>query len=164
MSDLVALVGIFLLLVLAALLAMSETAISRTNRVKALHLAQEKKPGAEALVRIVEDPARYLNVVLLLTLVAHITGTALATGMAIERWGTSGEAVAASVMTFVIFVFAEVVPKTYTVQRTEKAALMMARPVLLLGRLFNPVGKILIAISNLALLVLPGKAMAKGPF
>lgn len=164
MSDLLILIVIVLLLMTAALLAMSETAISRTSRVKALHLAQEKKPGADALVSIVEDPAPYLNVVLLLTLVAHITGTALATGMAIERWGVRGEAIAASVMTFVVFVFAEVVPKTYTVQRTERAALMMARPVLLLGKVFGPIGKLLIMVSNLSLLLLPGKAMSKGPF
>lgn len=164
MADLLVLGIILVLIVAAALLAMSETAISRINRVKALHLAQEKKPGGDALVRIVEDPAPFLNVVLLLTLIAHISGTALATGLAIDRWGANGEAFAAAAMTFVIFIFAEVVPKTYTVQRTERAALMMARPVLVLGKVLGPLGKVLIGLSNLALLVLPGKAMSKGPF
>ncbi len=164
MSDLLAYIGIALLIVFAAGLALAETAVTRMTRVKALHLVQEQKQGAETLLKIVEDPAHYLNVVLLLTLVAHVTGTAVATSLAIRRFGDGGEAIAAAMMTFLIFVFAEVVPKTYSVQRTDRAALMMARPVYFLGKVFNPLGRLLIAISNLALLVLPGRAMPKGPF
>ncbi|MEA2497794.1 MAG: magnesium and cobalt exporter, family, partial [Actinomycetota bacterium] len=121
MSDLASFFVVLLLLLVAAFLAMAETSIARVNRVKALHLAQEKKRGAEALLKIVEDPSPFLSVVLFLTLLAHIGGTAIATGIAIGHYGTGGEAVAAALMTVLIFVFAEMVPKTYTVQRTEKA-------------------------------------------
>jgi CBS domain containing-hemolysin-like protein len=165
MSDLLSLVLVVLLLLMAAGLALAETAIARVNRVKALHLDQERSTKASAaLLKIVEDPAPYMNVVLLLTLVCHVTGTALATSVALRRFGDGGEAIAAAAMTFVIFVFAEVVPKTYSVQRTDRAALGMSRPVLLLGRALRPLGNLLIAFSNLALVILPGKGMPKGPF
>jgi CBS domain containing-hemolysin-like protein len=164
MSGAGGLVVVFILIVLAACFALSETAISRMSRVKAHHLAQEKRKGADALVQIVEDPGPYLNVVLLLTLLAHISGTAIATAWAIDTYGDTGEVVAAFGMTFLLFVFAEVVPKTYSVQRTEKAALVMARPVRFLGRILRPLTSVLIWISNAALLILPGRGMPKGPF
>jgi CBS domain containing-hemolysin-like protein len=164
MSEIWSLTLILFLLVVAAFTAMAETAVSRITRVKAHHLAQEGKRNGELLVKIVEDPAPFLNVVLLVTLLAHLTATALATGLAIERLGASGEAVAAGAMTFVIFVFAEVSPKTFTVQHTDRAALLVARPVFYLGRLLQPLGKLLILVSNAVMLLLPGRGLPKGPF
>jgi CBS domain containing-hemolysin-like protein len=163
-SDLTGTIVIILLLLVAGFLAMAETSIARINRVKAHHLAQEKKKGAAALLKIVEDPGPILSVVLLLTLLAHIGGTAVATGLAIRHYGSGGEAVAAAVMTIVIFVFAEMVPKTYTVQRTERAALAVAPVIFGIGRVLKPLGKALILIANSVMLLLPGKGLPKGPF
>ena len=155
---------VFLLLCFAAFLALAETAVTRTSRAKAHHLAQDHGRKGELLVRIVEDPAPFLNIVLFLTLVAHVTGTAIATALAIDRFGGVGEAVAAAVMTLVIFIFAEVTPKTFTVQRIDRAALMVARPIYFLGTALRPLGKLLIGIANMMMVVLPGKGIPKGPF
>ena len=155
---------IVVLLLVAAFCALAETAITRVGRAKAHHLAQEKGRRGETLVRIVEDPAPYLNVVLFLTLLAHIAATAVATGFAIREFGSTGEVLATAVMTIVIFVFAEVTPKTFTVQRTDRAALLIARPVYLLGVLLKPLGQVLIWVANAAMVVLPGRGMPKGPF
>ena len=160
--GLVVLIGVLLLL--AAFAAMAETAISRVGRAKAHHLAQDKRRGAAALVEITEDPAPFLNIVLLLTLVCHVTATVLATTLAIRVADDAGEAIATVAMTFLIFVFGEVVPKTYTVQRTDRAALFMARPVLWLGRILRPLGKVLIGVSNAMMVLLPGHGLPKGPF
>ena len=155
---------ILALLAIAAFSAMAETAISRVGRAKAHHLAQDNPKRGDALVRIVEDPAPFLNVVLLLTLICHVTATVLATIVAVRLFDDVGEVVATVVMTIVIFVFAEVVPKTFTVQRTDRAALAMARPILWLARLLRPVSKLLIWISNAMMLLLPGRGLPKGPF
>ncbi|HEX2295132.1 MAG TPA: hemolysin family protein [Actinomycetota bacterium] len=159
------LVVIALLLLVAAFSAMAETAVARIGRVKALHLDQERgNKRTRRLLKIVEDPAPFLNVVLFVTLLAHITGTTLATSLALRELGDGGEAIAAGVMTFLIFVLAEVVPKTYTVQRTETAALIAAGPVYLVGRLLMPVAKVLILVANALMLLLPGRGLPKGPF
>jgi CBS domain containing-hemolysin-like protein len=164
MDGLWVLVAIFLLLLLAAFMALAETSISRINRVKAHHLADQKKRRADLLLKIVLDPAPYLNIVLLLTLVAHVTGTALATSWALAQFGGGGEAIASFGMTMLIFIFAEVAPKTFSVQNTERAALLVARPVYVLGRFLQPIGKILIFIANAIISPLPGRTLAKGPF
>jgi CBS domain containing-hemolysin-like protein len=165
MSDLFWILVIVALLFFAAFTALSETAISRVSRVRAHHLAQERKSkSAFALQRITEEPAPFLTVVLLLTLIAHTAATAIATGLAIRHFHRAGEAVAAAVMTFVIFVFAEAVPKTFTVQRTDRAALFMARPVLLFGRVLQPLSRLLILVANGAMVLLPGHGLPSGPF
>jgi CBS domain containing-hemolysin-like protein len=165
MADEILVVGfILLLLAVAAFMAMAETSISRISKVRAHHLAEQKRPGSAQLLRIVNDPAPFLNIVLLLTLIAHVTGTSLATGLAISKFGASGEAAAAVVMTLAIFIFAEVGPKTFSVVHTERAALLVARPVYLLGRLLQPLGKLLILIANAIISPLPGRTLPKGPF
>ena len=164
MSDLWTLLLILGLLLVAAFLAIAETAISRIGRVKALHIAQEKRRGSSALLKIVEDPAPYLNIVLLLTLLTHITGTVLATTYAIRMADDAGEALAVIVMTLVIFVFCELVPRSFTVQFTDRAALFVGSPVYVLGRVLYPVGKVLLGLTSLVMGVLPGRALPKGPF
>jgi CBS domain containing-hemolysin-like protein len=165
MGDVLTLVVIALLLLVAAFFAMAETAIARIGRVKALHLDQARSnKRTRRLLKIVEDPAPFLNVILFVTLLAHITGTTIATTFALEELGEGGEAIAAGLMTFLIFVLAEVVPKTYTVQRTETAALLAARPVYVIGRLLMPVSKVLILAANALMLLLPGRGLPKGPF
>ena len=152
------------LLFVAAFLALAEAAITRIGRAKAHHLAQDGKRSGQVLVKIVEDPAPYLNVVLFLTVLSHVAATAIATGLAIKRFDDAGEVVAIAAMTLGIFVIAEVVPKTFTVQRTDRAALLMARPVYLVGTVLRPVSKILIGLANAAMILLPGHGLPKGPF
>jgi CBS domain containing-hemolysin-like protein len=164
MSDAVVIAVIVALLLFAAFLALAEMSIARTSKVKAHHLADQKKPGSGQLLEVVGDPAPYLNIVLLLTLIAHLGGTALATKLALDAFGTGGEAVATAVMTFLVFVFAEVAPKTYAVMHTERTALLIARPVYYVGKLLRPIGRLLILIANVIISPLPGRTLPKGPF
>jgi CBS domain containing-hemolysin-like protein len=164
MSDAAVVAVIVVLLLFAAFLALAEMSIARTSKVKAHHLADQKKPGSAQLLDVVEDPAPYLNIVLLLTLIAHLGGTALATKLALDAFGTGGEAVATAVMTFLVFVFAEVAPKTYAVMHTERTALLIARPVYYVGKVLRPIGRLLILIANAIISPLPGRTLPKGPF
>ena len=164
MGDIVLVVVIVLLLMVAAFCALSETAITRISKVRALHLQQEKRRGAARLVAIVENPAPFMNVVLLLMAATHVTATVLATVWTLSHLGTVPQVVAAVVMTAAIFVLAEIVPKTYTVQRIERAALFMASPVFFLGRALQPLTKALVLLSNIAMALLPGRGLPKGPF
>lgn len=165
MSDVIVVVVIVLLLAVAALGGAAEAAVIRTSRVRAHHIAQERNTkSAETLVRIVEDPAPFLNVIVLIMLAAHVTGTALATGFAIDSFGGAGQAAAAAIMTFLLFVFAEAVPKTFVAQRTEGTALAIARPTSLLEKVLRPLGRLLIWVANVAMILLPGRGFPKGPF
>jgi putative hemolysin len=164
MSDLFVPLSIVVLLVVAAFAALAECAILRIGRIRPHHLAKEKKAGADVLVKVVEDPAPFLNALLLVTLLAELLAAALATGLALRWLDTAGEIIAAVVMTILVFAFAQVVPRTYGVQHTDRAALLVARPVYVLGLALRPLGRLLILTANLALMILPGRGMPKGPF
>jgi CBS domain containing-hemolysin-like protein len=164
MSDLLVPLSIVVLVVIAAFAALAETAITRIGRLRPHHLAKEKRAGADVLVKIVEDPAPFLNALLLVILLAELLAAALATGLALQWLDAGGEIIAALIMTILLFAFAQVVPRTYSVQRTDRAALRVARPVYVLGVALRPLGKLLILTANLALLILPGRGMPKGPF
>ena len=164
MNFLVGSIVIFVLVLISAWAAIAATAIGRIGRAKAYHLEQEERRGAKALLSIVEDPAPYLNVVTLLMVLTHVAAATIAVLLANDSMGGGGVALVAGFMTVLFFVLSEVVPRSYAVQRTERAALLVARPLHLIGRVLKPISGILIGISNLALLVLPGRGMPKGPF
>ena len=162
-GDFLTIFGIFVLLLIAGVLAAAEVGVTRVSRVRALTLAEEGRKGAESLLRIAENPARYLNVVLLLILVCHVVSTTLATALAIRRGEQLGEILATVLLTIVIFVFAEVTPKTFAVQHTDRVALRLAPIVHALGHapLLHPLARSLIGIANV---VIPGRGLKQGPF
>ena len=66
------LIGIVILVLVVFVMAASETAIVRVGRARAYRLAEEDRRGSQSLLKIVENIAPYLNVVLLVTLVATL--------------------------------------------------------------------------------------------
>ena len=150
--------------VLAGALAMVETAISRTSRVRAEALLRDGRRGAERLVLLTEDAPRYLNVVLLLRLAFELTAVAIVTALVVDaRGGTGGWsiAIAAALMVVVSFVLVGVAPRTIGVQHSDVVALRAAGAVVWLTRLFGPLPKLLILVGNA---VTPGRGLPAGPF
>ncbi len=160
-GDWVELVIVVLLILAVGLMGASEVSITRINKVRAYRFAEEGRRGSRALVRIAEDPAPYLNVVLLLTLLATIGGTTIATSLAVRVFHGAGEVVATFAMTLLLFVFAEVTPKTFAIQQTDRAALFLAPLIAGLGRLVGPFASSLVRLANL---IMPGKGLPQGPF
>jgi CBS domain containing-hemolysin-like protein len=152
---------IVVLICVVAFNAATEVAITRTNRVRAIRLLEDEHRGAAALSRIADDPAHYLNVVLLLTLLATIGGTTLATSLAVRHFHRVGEIVSTVVMTVVLFVFAEVTPKTFAIQQTDRVGLLTARPLVVITRLGGPFARGLLALANV---IMPGKGLKQGPY
>jgi CBS domain containing-hemolysin-like protein len=153
---------VLVLIGVVAVMAASEVALTRTNRVRALRLVEEQKSrSAERLLKIVENPAPYLNVVLLITLLATIGGTTIATSLAVRHFHTAGEIVSTVAMTLLLFVFAEVTPKTFAIQQTDRVALRTAPLLSLIGGLLGPFARLLLKLANI---IMPGKGLKEGPF
>jgi CBS domain containing-hemolysin-like protein len=163
-TDIWSLVAVAVLTAIAAVLAAAETSLTRMSRARAMHLREEQRRGAGQLLALVEQPARFLNLVLLLVLVVQFFATALFTSVMNRIVGGGlGVVIAATVMTVLTFIGAEVAPKTYAVQHTDRAALGVAPFVYFLTRLpiLGPLTRLLIAIGNV---VTPGKGLKSGPF
>jgi CBS domain containing-hemolysin-like protein len=154
-TDSVLVVGIVILLLFAAVLALAETSLVRTSRVKAVSLEEEGRRGARRLARLVENPERFLNPVLLLVLVCQLVAATLVGVVSEHLFGALGVALATVFEVTVIFVLAEAVPKNWAVQHPERAALFAAPIVAALIR-FPPVRLLSGVLIGLANLILPG--------
>ncbi|MDQ4069760.1 MAG: hemolysin family protein [Actinomycetota bacterium] len=157
------LIAVFGLISAAAFLALAETSLTRTNRVKALTLAEEGRRGAHALVRLVEHPERFLNPVLLLVLLCHLVAATLVGVFAERLFGPVGVAVATAVEVVVVFVFAESVPKTFAIQHPDRAALITA-PVISAITRFPPISLLARALIGLTNIIVPGRGLKEGPY
>jgi len=162
-ADAWLLVVVAVFIALSAFLALAETGLTRTSRVKAVALEEQGKRGAPALLRLMEHPERTLNPVLFLLLLCNTVAATLVGVVAAHAFGPLGVAIATAFEVVVIFVVAEAMPKTWAVQHSERAALIAAPVVSALVR-FPPLRWIsggLIAVSNF---ILPGKGIKQGPY
>ena len=162
-TDILELVVVVVLILLTGFLALSETAITRMSKVKALSLEEEGKRGAGILLRLVERTEQVLPVVLFALEVTTLVAATLVGLVAEHLFGALGVVVATAFEIVVIFVVAELAPKTWAVQHTERAALMAA-PVIRTLYGFAPLRWITKGLIRLANALLPGKGIAQGPY
>jgi putative hemolysin len=149
--DAILLVVIAVLLAGSGVLAMAETSLVRMNRIKAKSLVDEKRRGARQLARLVENPATFLNPILLLVLICQLVSATLVGIVAAHLFGGLGVLLGIVFEIVVIFVFFEAVPKNWAVQHSERAALLSAPIVSTLIR-FPPIrwlSSLLIGLANL---------------
>jgi putative hemolysin len=155
------LVVIVLLVALGSLLAVAETATSRMTHVRAIALKEAGRRNASLLETIESDPPRYLNPIYLVVLCVQ-NGAAILVAVAAEEWfGDLGITLVSVGFTLVYFVVVEAMAKTWGIQHSDSAALVLAPLVWLLGRVFAAPTRLLITIANI---LLPGKGLAQGPF
>ena len=131
--------AIAVLLALSALFSGSETALTAASRAKLRARAERSDAGAARALRITEDNERLIGSVLLGNNLVNILATSLATALFTRTFGDSGVALATIVMTVLVLIFAEVLPKTYAITAPEEAA---SRASLIMGPVivvFSPV-------------------------
>ena len=131
--------AIVLLLALSGFFSGSETALTAASRGRMHALAQEGDARAQAVNKLVETQERFLGAILLGNNLVNILGSALATSLFLQLFGQAGVAYATLVMTALVVIFAEVLPKTYAIGNADRFALATAPVLTVLVRLFSPV-------------------------
>jgi Mg2+/Co2+ transporter CorB len=126
------------LLVLSAFFSGVETALMSVNMVKVKSLLRQRKPGAEALDRLKQDPRRLIITILIGNNLVNIGAASLATFTFTNMFGSAGLGVATGVMTLLILVFGEITPKTFASQNALAISLVVARPIELLSFILWP--------------------------
>lgn len=131
--------AIVLLLVLSAFFSGSETALTAASRGKLRAQADKGSRGAQRALNVTEDSERLIGSVLLGNNLVNILAASLATALFTRAFGESGVALATLVMTLLVLIFAEVLPKTYAITNSETAAAAVAGPISLIVTVFAPV-------------------------
>jgi CBS domain containing-hemolysin-like protein len=148
--DAIFIVVIAVLLAGSGVLAMAETSLVRMTKVKAKALVDEKRRGARQLASLVENPANFLNPILLLVLICQLVSASLLGIVAEHLFGPWGVLLGIVFEVVVIFVFFEAVPKNWAVLHADRAALLSAPIVSALFR-FPPIrwlSTLLIGLAN----------------
>ncbi|MFD1912924.1 HlyC/CorC family transporter [Halodurantibacterium flavum] len=131
--------AILALLVLSAFFSGSETALTASSRGKLRAQADRGSGGAATALRITEDSERLIGSVLLGNNLVNILATSLTTALFTRLLGEGGVALATLVMTLLVLIFAEVLPKTYAITNPESAASRVAPVIRVLIFIFAPV-------------------------
>jgi len=127
------------LLLLSAFFSGSETALTAASRARIQHMAQQGDARAQILKSLLDMPERLIGAILLGNNLVNILASALATSLFMQLFGASGVAWATLVMTALVLVFGEVMPKTYAILNAEKMALRVAPVIQWVVRVFAPV-------------------------
>jgi len=135
-----ALAAIVLCLAVSFVLAGSETALTASSRARMLRLEKQGNDRAARVNRLMQTRERLIGALLLGNNAVNIAASSIATG-ALLAWGygEAGELYATVVMTVMVVVFAEVLPKTVAINAPDRVALLVARPIEWLVLLFGPV-------------------------
>ncbi len=132
-------VSIIVLLFLSGFFSGSETALTAASRGKLRSNADKGSKSALRALEITNDNERLIGSVLLGNNVVNILATSLATALLTTIFGQNGVAVATLVMTLLVLIFAEVLPKTYAITNPEKVASLVSLPISWVVVVFAPV-------------------------
>jgi Mg2+/Co2+ transporter CorB len=138
-EDWISLAVIVICLVLSFFFSGSETALTGFSRARMLQLEKNGNARARVVNRLIETRERMIGAILAGNNVANIAASALTTGVLYAWFGDVGVLYATAIMTVVIVVFIEVLPKTVAINAPDRIALLVARPILWLVRLMGPI-------------------------
>ena len=130
---------IVLLLLLSGFFSGSETALTAASRGKLRNQADRGNRGAQCALDVTEDTERLIGAVLLGNNLVNILAASLATALFTRLFGDSGVALATLVMTLLVLIFAEVLPKTYAIINPEAAAARVSPIIKLVVTVFSPI-------------------------
>src|SRR5436305_5332461 len=133
--------------------AASETALTGASRAGMLRLSKQGNRDAGVVSSLIGMRERLIGALLLGNNIANIGASALATGIFTAWFGEFGVLYATAVMTALVVIFAEVLPKTIAINAPDRFALLVARPMMLtllvLGPLLTIIETIVLALIKL---------------
>src|SRR5918994_6870379 len=135
-EDWLAIAAILACLVVAAFFSASETSLTAVSRARLLRLEKAGNRRARIVGRLLEVRERMIGAILTGNNVVNIAATALTTGLLLSWFGEIGALYATGIMTVVVVVFTEVLPKTLAINAPERVALTVAQPIMWAVRLF----------------------------
>ncbi|EME2164019.1 HlyC/CorC family transporter [Cronobacter sakazakii] len=115
-------VTLIVMVVVSAYFSGSETGMMTLNRYRLRHLSKQGNRAAKRVERLLRKPDRLISLVLIGNNLVNILASSLATIVGMRLYGDAGVAIATGVLTFVVLVFAEVLPKTVAALYPEKVA------------------------------------------
>lgn len=153
-DGVIQLISIAILIFFSAFFSSAETAFTTVSRVRLRALAEEESKAARTALKILDNYRKMLSVILIGNNIVNIVASSLATSLAIDIWGSMAIGIATGILTLVVLIGGEILPKTLANLYPEKTVLAYGAAVLLFMRLLTPVVFLIDKISYLILWLL----------
>lgn len=157
--------AILFLIACSATVSATETAMTAASIPAIEARAREGDPAAKRLASLLSNKENTIGSLLLANNVFNILGAALATDLFLRLIGEAGVAVATLVMTVLLVIFAEVLPKTYAIRDPERFAMRVSLPASILVQVTRPISYLLgkVVYATLKLLRVDESAIGSLP-
>lgn len=146
--DILVFLLIILVITLSSFFASAETALTAVSRAR---LHQQSKQGnyrAQLIVRLQSRMEQVIGTVLAGNNALNTFATAIAAGLFTSWWGAKGAVISGCVMSFVVILFAEILPKVYAFQYPEKVAFFVAPFLDRMVNIFSPFTRLLNTVAR----------------
>lgn len=147
-SGVIQLFILLILIFLSGFFSSAETALTTVNRVRLRTLADEGNKRAVTVNKIIDQYSKMLSAVLIGNNIVNLSASSLATTFVISQWGNAYVGVATGVLTLVILLAGEILPKNWARLNSEKISLAYAGVIYGLIKILTPVIFIVDALAN----------------
>lgn len=156
MNDrtLVKIIFLAILILLSAFFSSAETALSTISEIKIKSLIDEEKRGAKTLQKVVKNYGKMLSAILIGNNIVNISASSLTTTLTIDLWGNVYVGYATGLLTLIILLFGEIVPKNAAKIKAEGLALLYAPVIYGLMTVLTPVIWVVERVSRAIMRVL----------
>ncbi len=131
--------SIICLIIVSGFFSGAETGLTAASRARLNELERKGMRRASLVLKLTEKPERLIGALLLGNNLANITASAIATAALIKMFGDSGAVIASGIMTVLILIFAEVMPKTYAISYPDRVALAVAPIMRIISAILGPI-------------------------
>jgi Mg2+/Co2+ transporter CorB len=132
-------IALAILLFLSAFFSSSETGLMSLNRYRMRHLAEQGNKGAQLAEKLLAKTDVLLSLILICNNLVNIAASAIATMIGMQLSGEAGVAIATGLLTFVMLIFAEILPKTIAAIYPEKVGFFASFILAPLRKILSPV-------------------------
>ena len=137
--TIILIVCLFILIVLSGFLSGSETALTATSKPRILLKLKKGNQRAEFVLKILNNLDNVISALLLSNNLVNILATSLATAVLYDLFGVSGIFYSTLIMTILIVIFAEILPKTYSLNKPTRTSLLISPIIYYLSKILYPI-------------------------
>lgn len=134
---------------LSAFFSSAETAFSSVNKIRLKHYAEKKYRGSKKALHIAEHFEQTLSTILVGNVVVNIAASSLAAKIALDMFkGNLALVISIIVMTIIILIFGEVLPKSLAKEHAESFALMISSLLFIIIKLLTPISFLFLQVKK----------------
>lgn len=160
-SDASNIIILAILLLLSAFFSSAETCLTTVNKMRMKSMEEEQVKNAALVLKLIENPTKLLSAILIGNNIVNLTASSLTTMFAIniaKRMGLSKmdslvTGIATGILTILILIFGEIVPKSFAAMKAETLSLLYAKPIYFIMTILTPLSFLMNLLADGLLLL-----------